>query len=141
MGGIVLGQLDNHTRYVRWARCWYFCLTNCIRRDLNQRFHIVQRLRARTDARAAAWRKSLPRELGNRLVTLIAREKASILWSANCSYSLTPEAKASIGALHAYISNTESPWEAPFGTIVQRVPHFESLGDASLLGGMPSARP
>ena len=30
----LLGVLDNHTKYARWARCWYFALQNHVRRAL-----------------------------------------------------------------------------------------------------------
>jgi len=40
----LLGILENHTRYARWARCWFFTLQNAVRFILHGRFKIVNRI-------------------------------------------------------------------------------------------------
>jgi len=59
----LLGQLDNHTRYARWARIWYCSLQNCVRRILTQRFHVLRRLRVPFALRGASLFWVLPRAL------------------------------------------------------------------------------
>jgi hypothetical protein len=39
----LLGVLENHTKYARWARCWYFALQNHVRRALFARYQILAR--------------------------------------------------------------------------------------------------
>lgn len=131
----LLGQLDNHTKFCRWARCWYFCLTNCMRRDLNDRYHVLNRFASRLDSKARHWERSLPKAVQGRLATLISRERASILWSKNETYTLSPAGRATIDVLYDYLLDTQSPWESPIGMVIPRRHHFESFGDASLTGG------
>lgn len=130
----LLGIIENHTKYARWARCWYFSLQNAVRRALFQRFQIVQRRYKRADREFFLLRE-LPAQLVDRLYVLIAREKAQILWSTRQRFAVDPSMQASLRHLHSYVSSTDDPWEIPLGMVIPRKPHFWSRGDASKLGG------
>ena len=45
---ILLGTIENHTKYALWARCWYFALQNSMRRALFARHQILCRKHNRT---------------------------------------------------------------------------------------------
>jgi len=129
----LLGTLENHTRYARWARCWYFTLQNAVRRILFQRFKIVDRIYNRK-GREATLRQQLPSDIEARVHSLIVREKAQLLWSTRQKFLITDEVKASLQHLLIY-TQTGDPWEVPLGLIIPREPHFISKGDASFVGG------
>ena len=130
----LLGVLENHTRYARWARCWYFSLQNAVRHALEARYHIVARIYEKS-GRALQHTRALPPALASRLSVLVARDKAHLLWSSRQRFAVGDDMKASLSFLLHYVQSEDSPWEVPLGLIVPRVPHFWSRGDASHLGG------
>jgi hypothetical protein len=48
----LLGVLENHTKYARWARCWYSTLQNHVRRALHARYAILSCKYSRRDQEA-----------------------------------------------------------------------------------------
>ena len=131
----LLGLLDNHTKYARWARCWYYFLQASMRRGLIARYHVLRRLQAKHTGKRQRLEAALPVSLSFRLESLIARDKAAFLWSARCRFTLGPDALSALSTLHAYVVNTRVLWEVPLGLIIPRNPHFHTTGDASLTGG------
>ena len=130
----LLGVLENHTKYARWARCWYFTLQNNVRRILRQRHEILLR-RYNRDQRELAFKRQLPGNLLDRMTHLISGERARLLWSTRQKFTVDPGTRACVANLHRYVTTTGDPWNVPLGMIVPREPHFWSRGDASLLGG------
>ena len=130
----LLGTLENHTRYARWARCWFFSLQNAVRTILHGRYKIVSRVFNRS-GRATTLRRQLPATLMTRLHSILARDKAQLLWATKQRYAVTPEIRASLQHLLAYSTETADPWDVPLGLIVPRDLHVSSRGDASLTGG------
>ena len=130
----LLGILENHTRYARWCRCWFFALQNSARRALYARFHILSR-KYDISKRRRLLRRHLPKTLMERLSPLIAREKAQFLWDRRARFTIGPEDAQAIAHLLAYVRGPNDVWEVPLGMIVPREPHFTSRGDASHMGG------
>ena len=130
----LLGVLENHTKYARWARCWYFNLQNNVRRILHQRHEILLR-RYNRDQRELAFKRQLPGNLLDRLGHLVTSERARLLWSTRQKFSVDPATRSALINLHRYVTMTSNPWEVPLGMIIPREPHFWSRGDASLRGG------
>ena len=130
----LLGVLENHTKFARWARCWYFALQNAVRRALHTRYQILQR-RFNQAGREKSLTRVLPGQLLDRLHSLIAREKAQVIWSTRQRFKVDPLMRGSIGHLRTYVADTVDPWEVPLGMIIPREPHFSSRGDASERGG------
>jgi hypothetical protein len=127
----LLGTLDNHTKYARWARAWYFALSNNVRRSLEARYYALLRIQQRLGARIVEdVARDLPQALEKRLSVIIAREKARYLWLLNVTFSLTHEARECIQILLLYVTSNENPFETNLGLIVKRTPHFQTLGDA-----------
>jgi len=70
-----------------------------------------------------------------RLHSILARDKAQLLWATKQRYAVTPEIRASLQHLLAYSTKTANPWDVLLGLIVPRDLHVSSRGDASLTGG------
>jgi hypothetical protein len=130
----LLGVLENHTKYARWARCWYFALQNHARRALSTRYQIILR-RYKRQEQELRFTRQLPATLLHRVDTLVARDKAHLLWTTRQRFSVDPPLLEAIRHLISYVEATTSPWEVPLGMIIPREHHFWSRGDASLLGG------
>jgi hypothetical protein len=130
----LLGTLENHTKYARWARCWFSALQNHVRRALHTRYQILSR-KYNQQGQELRFKRQLPTSLLHRVDSLIARDKAHLLWSSQQRFAVDAPMLNAIGHLLSYVESTESPWEVPIGMIIPRDPHFWSRGDASLLGG------
>jgi hypothetical protein len=130
----LLGVLENHMKYARWARCWYFALQNHVRRALFARYQILKRVYKRRE-QELRFSRQLPASLLHRIDSLVARGQAQLLWSTRQRFSVDSPMLEAIRNLLAYVEDNESPWEVPLGMIVPREPHFWSRGDASLEGG------
>jgi hypothetical protein len=130
----LLGILENHTKYARWARCWYFALQNSVRTALHVRYQIISR-RYRKQQREVFFLRNLPLSLRERLDSLIARDRAKLIWSTHQRFAVDDLMKASLQQLLSYVRDVDTPWETPLGMIIPREPHFFSRGDASFLGG------
>ena len=130
----LLGILENHTRYARWARCWFYSLQNELRRILHGRYCIAERIMKRSN-RTRYYSRQMPPQLYSRISVLLSRDKAQLLWSTKQRYKVTPEISWSIEALLHYVNVESSPWEVHLGLVVPRVPLVSSRGDASLTGG------
>lgn len=130
----LLGVIENHTKYARWARCWYFSFQNSVRRALLVRYQIIAR-RYNRQGREYVILRELPSHLKERMFSIIAREKAQLIWTTRQRFSVDLTMRASLGHLTAYLRDAENPWETPLGMIIPREPHFWSRGDASLTGG------
>lgn len=130
----LLGILENHTRYARWARCWYFALQNTVRRHLDKRYYALKRIKSATAVQERVLRAQLPASLMHRLGSLLARHKAKLLWH-EASFAMHPDARRCLYTLLRYVQDTSSPWATHLGLVVPRTHHFQSFGDASLTGG------
>ena len=130
----LLGILENHTRYARWARCWYLSIQNAVRRALVQRYNIVKRM-YQQEKRTRALSALLPPKLEGRIDTLISREKARLIWHTRQRFAINDEVRLALWHITRLANASENPWETHLGLIIPRVPHFWSRGDASHQGG------
>jgi hypothetical protein len=74
----LLGILENHTRYARWARCWFCALQNTVKRVLFQGHKIIEWHYNKSNKKQA-YLRALPTNLDHRVDTLIARDRAQLL--------------------------------------------------------------
>jgi hypothetical protein len=124
------GSLESLTRYIKWARPLFYALQNAIRSELKQRYNKLRGWYERSN-RAASFREALPWALLQRLDSLIASDKAQMLWSSSTVLSVTTDIRNS---LHTILTSLKDPlqrWAQPIGFIILRKPHFISVGDAS----------
>jgi hypothetical protein len=134
----LLGQLENHTRYVRWAKSWMAVLYNEFRLLMTRTYFVVRRRwsnNPRLDKHYAAMAQALPQHLKFRLNGCIARDKAAFLWRSKSTVSVSPTLRATLRLLLHYLRSTAYPWSEYIGFIIPRDPHVETLGDASGVAG------
>ena len=128
------GSLESMTRHVTWMRPLFFAIQNTIRHELSKRYYVLKRMYDKT-GRAARIRAQLPPALLDRLSTLIARDKAALLWSSRTKLVITQSIRAALTTIHSVISDATVRLAQPIGFIIPRDPLAESRGDASGLGG------
>ena len=128
------GDIESASRYCRWGRVWFAVIRGVLGEILKVRYHIVSR-RYRTEERRAAVQKQLPRELEHRLGSIIAKEKAALLWSVGGRFKMQQCILDCLRPLHDYLADSQNRWEEPIAFIIPRMSHFESFGDASFDGG------
>jgi hypothetical protein len=132
----LLGILENHLRFVPWARPWLFAIQNRLRVLLCNLWGARQRIWEReAPLRAAALHAELPQSIWYRITGIIARDRAQLLWRTKARLTFDPALRQALAMLHHYVSSTESPWEANIGALVPRDPQVEAFGDASDYGG------
>ena len=83
----------------------------------------------------ATLRRQLPASLANRLHTILAHDKAQLLWSTRQRHAIAAEIQASLEHLLVYTTDTTDPWDVPLGLIIPRDYHLSSRGDASFARG------
>ena len=129
------GSLESMTRHIAWMRPLFFAIQNAIRNELSKRYYVLKRTYAKT-GRADRIRAKLPPALLDRLSTLIARDKASLLWSSRTKIAITHSIRAALTTIHSVlVAGATVPLAQPIGFIIPRDPLAESKGDASGLGG------
>ena len=69
------------------------------------------------------------------LDSLIAHDKALLLWSSHAQMAMTPQIWYSVCAVYDYLMKSDNPWAQPIGYIIPHEPHIISLRDASNNGG------
>ena len=128
------GSLESVTRYTTWARPLFFGTQNVIRHALIQRYHILKRT-YNTKDREKALKRNLSKALEKRLCSLIAKEKAKLLWTSRTTIQMTNAIRASLVVIRNNLADDKKQWIRPIGFIIKRDPHIITLGDASGHGG------
>jgi hypothetical protein len=80
-------------------------------------------------------REQLPESLLQRCDALIARDKAMLLWSSRQTIPISKELCENLQMIHAVLADPLVQWAAPIAHLIPRDHHFETIGDASTLGG------
>ena len=65
------------------------------------------------------------------MFSIIAREKAYLLWTTRQRFFVDPFVVDSLSHLTHYLLDTDCPWEVPIGIIIPQDPHYFSRGNAS----------
>ncbi len=130
------GILENHTRYAKWARAWFFAIQNDFRDKFKKAYYAAARVFDKlAPAKQRQYTRELPQALWKRIAPLLQRDKARLLWHMKWPASLSPDAVTALRVIRAYLLETDSPWEAKIGFLIPRVAHIDSTGDASLFAG------
>jgi hypothetical protein len=84
------GTLESLTADIKWARPLFFTMQATIRRALTLRYHLLSRWYS-SSGRAQRLQEQLPESLMQRLTSLIARDKAELLWSSRAPIEMSTE--------------------------------------------------
>ena len=128
----LIGILDSNATLCRWARADYFVLLNCLRDQLRTTYQIAAR-QIKAAKKYHLLKARLPPHLEKRLVSLIARDIAALLWKSHTPIPMSNAIRHFLTEHHAYLSNPANPWEIPIAYIIDRDYDFLSTGDASEL--------
>ena len=77
----------------------------------------------------------LPRDLHNRLDSLIAREMAALLWRPKTAIPLPTAVNYELKKIHELLFDIKNSWSINIGQVVPRDAQYTSLGDACGVGG------
>ena len=131
----LLGVLENHTRYCRWARPWFYALQNRMRDLLDRLYFVQKRIWQRIGPKKERQiRDELPAAQWSRVKNIMAREKALLLWRSKATQKMDRHLKVSLSNILHYLETEERPFEAKIGAIIPRDPHAITWGDASTYG-------
>ena len=128
------GTLQSITRYTRHARALFFTLQNVFRDILKKRYYILKRWYDKNEESEKIAR-DLPAALMTRLSHLVLRGHAKLLWNSRAESRVTPPLRSELQAIYNDLRDYSSDWSISLGHYVPRVPHIQTLGDASELGG------
>jgi hypothetical protein len=128
----LLGLLEDAARYNKWGRAWFFLLHNALRDALTKRAYYVSRVFNR-EGKKSLLRKILPGKLHHRILSLVSREHATLLWGSKTNTAITPVLRGCIQELLYSFSNFS--WTAKIPFIIPRDPSVTTTGDASEIGG------
>jgi hypothetical protein len=131
------GTLESISRYNRWGRAQFSTLQNALRRILTQRYYILKRqqTKARKEKFARFIRKQLPTNLEHRLLNIIRRKEAQLLWNTDAKHTISKYLRIELQFLCEYLADNSQPWSMRIGHIIPRDTHIQSAGDACLRGG------
>ena len=133
----IVGMLEHHTRYAKWARAWFYTIQNCLRLKYQAVYYAVKRRNDRQPAeeRQRKYEKILPKPLWKRIKGILSREEATLLWNSHATVIPDDAFCQALLNIKHYLLDTERPFEAYIGFIIPRDPHCVSWGDASTEGG------
>jgi hypothetical protein len=105
------GLLESISRYNRWGRAQFCTLQNAMRRILTQRYRILKRqqTQASRDQRSRFIRKQLPSHLEYRLLNIIRREEAQLLWNTTAVHTISKHLRSELQFLHDYLADESQP--------------------------------
>ncbi|KAI2504004.1 hypothetical protein MHU86_10437 [Fragilaria crotonensis] len=112
----------------------FFGFQNALRRAIQTRYHQVKGFYNRSK-KTKLLSAQLPKELHNRLDSLIARDIAALLWRTKTTIPIPQSVTFELKQLHQHLADITRPWSISIGHVVPRVPQFTSLGDACRMGG------
>jgi hypothetical protein len=78
---------------------------------------------------------NLPKNLERRLVPLIARDKAALLWQSNSKFENPLHVRKDLALIHGWLCDPTVLWEKSIAHWIPRDPTFVSVGDASQVAG------
>ena len=128
----LIGILENNATLCRWAKADYFILLNCLRTQLRATYHIVVR-QVKSARKYQLLKARLPHHLELRLVSVIARDVAALLWKTHTPISMTSDIRVCLQEHYDYLLTPSNPWEIPIAYLIDRDYSFLSTGDASEL--------
>jgi hypothetical protein len=109
---ILCGQLESTSKCNRWIRPYFFSIQNTIRAALTEKWAKVQGFYKRKAGVAATRAKcNLPKHLERRLIPLIARDKALLLWHSKSTFPVLAHVQKDIALMIDWLRDPAVLWE------------------------------
>lgn len=128
----LIGIMESNATLCRWAKADYFVLLNCLRTQLRTTYHVVVR-KVKATKKYDLLKVRLPLHLATRLVSVIARDIAALLWKTHTPISMTSDIHQCLQEHYDYMVDPTNPWEIPIAYLIDRDHSFLCTGDASEL--------
>jgi hypothetical protein len=132
---ILCGQLKSTSKCNRWIRPYFFSMQNTIRAALIEKWKKVQGFYKRNGTEATKAKCNLPKHLERRLIPLIARDKALLLWHSKSTFPVLAHVQKDIALMIDWLRDPAVLWEKSVAHWIPRDPTFVSAGDASQVAG------
>jgi hypothetical protein len=129
------GQLESTSKCNRWIRPYFFSVQNAIRAALIEKWKKVRGYYKRKGIEKTKAKYKLPKHLERRLVPLIARDKALLLWHSNSTFPNLDHVKKDLALISEWLRDPTVIWEKSVAHWIPRDPTFISAGDASQVAG------
>jgi hypothetical protein len=116
-------------------RAYFFSVQITIRAALTTKWKKIQGYFTRMGIAKVKAKYGLPKNLERRLLPLIARDKALLLWHAKATFAIPAEVKQDLALIQAWLRDPTVKWERSVAHWIRRDPTFVSAGDASQVAG------
>jgi hypothetical protein len=107
---------------------------NTIRAALTTKWKNIQGYYTHMGIAKAKAKYGLPKNL-ERLLPLIARDKALLLWHSKATFAIPAEVKQDLALIQGWLRDPTVKWERSVAHWIPRDPTFVSVGDASQVAG------
>jgi hypothetical protein len=134
-GAELCGKLESASTCNRWIRPYFFSVQNTIRAVLTTKWKSVQGYYTRMGIDKVKARYGLPKHLERRLIPLIARDKALLLWHSKSIFATPVHVQKDLALIQGWLRDPTVKWERSIAHWIPRDPTFISAGDASQVAG------
>jgi hypothetical protein len=134
-GAVLCGKLESASNCNRWIRPYFFSVQNTIRAALTTKWKKIQGYYTRMGIAKVKAKYGLPKNLERRLLPLIARDKALLLWHSKATFAIPAEVKQDLALIQGWLRDPAVKWERSVAHWILRDPTFVSAGDASQVAG------
>ena len=134
-GAELCGKLESASTCCRHIRPYYHSVQNTIREVLTVKWKAIQAIYKRKGKDKIREMFDLPKHLERRLVPLIARDKARLLWHSNSKFDIPDQVKQILKLLQDWLRDPAVKWERSIAHWIIRDATFVSAGDASQVAG------
>jgi hypothetical protein len=133
---ILCGQLESSTsKCNRWIRPYFYSIQNAIRAVLVEKWKKVQGFYKRKGIEATKAKCNVPKHLERRLIPLIARDKAVLLWHSKSTFPILAHIQKDIALIIDWLRDPAVLSEKSVAHWIPRDPTFVSAGNASQVAG------
>jgi hypothetical protein len=102
-GAVLCGKLKSAFNYNRWIRPYFFSVQNTIRAALTTKWKKIQGYYTRMGIAKVKAKYGLPKNLERRLLPLIARDKALLLWHSKATFAIPAEVKQDLALIQGWL--------------------------------------
>jgi hypothetical protein len=113
---------------------------NTIRAALTTKLKKIQGYYTRMGIAKVKAKYGLPKNLERRLLPLIARDKALLLWHSKATFAIPAEVKQDLALIQGWLRDPTVKWKRSVAHWILRDPTFVSAGDASQVAGGASPK-
>jgi hypothetical protein len=128
-GAVLCGKLESASNWNRWSRPYFFSMQNTFCAALTMECKKIQGYYIRMGIAKAKAKYCLPKNLEHRLLPLIARNKALLLWHSKAAFAILAEVKQNVPFIQGWLWDPTVKWECSVAHWIPHEPTFFSAGE------------